>query len=101
MGARANKMRNQTSRFLTEKIKDDIIENKPQTAEQIVLTTPSRKIIYTNVQMSEKQQEEFSKKLNIISKEMAKSFFKGLFFFITTPIWIYNKIKLNGGKKWI
>ena len=46
-----------------------------------------------NLKMSRKEEEEITKRLNTKAKGMAANFLKGLFFFITAPIQIYNKIK--------
>jgi len=42
--------------------------------------------------MSRKEEQEISKKLNTRAKGMAGNFLKGLFFFITIPLFIYKKI---------
>jgi len=49
--------------------------------------------------MSKKEEKEISEKLNTRTREMSGSFFKGLFFFITIPIFIYKKIKKSKNKK--
>lgn len=46
-----------------------------------------------DMKMSKKEEKEISEKLNSTARGMSKSFLKGLFFFITVPISIYNKIK--------
>lgn len=43
--------------------------------------------------MSKKEEEGITKKLDTRARGMTGSFLKGLFFFITIPISIYNKIK--------
>lgn len=55
----------------------------------------------TFIRMSKKEEQETSKKLNTIARGIAKNFLSGLFFFITIPISVYNKIKksVKGGKK--
>jgi len=47
-----------------------------------------------------KKEEETSERLNTKAKAMASNFLKGLFFFITVPISLYNKIKSNRRQKW-
>lgn len=52
-----------------------------------------------DLKMSKKEEQQTTKKLNTLARGMVKSFLTGLFFFITSPIFIYKKIKLKGGKK--
>ena len=52
-----------------------------------------------DLKMSKREEKKTTKKLNTLARGMAKSFLTGLFFFITSPIFIYKKFKLKGGKK--
>lgn len=45
--------------------------------------------------MTKKEEEEMSEELTTKVRIMAEGFLKGIFFFITAPIYIYNKIKQN------
>ncbi len=49
--------------------------------------------------LTEKEKEEISDKLTRKTRKLAGNFLKGMFFFITIPIYIFKKLNKTGGKK--
>jgi len=52
-----------------------------------------------HMKLTKKEKKEIDKGMNSTMQEVSKSFLNGLFFFITAPIQIYNKIKSKRRKK--